>query len=142
MQQQGLSGVHLLFGSAADARALQGLGWATREQPQFHWQREPLWRAGLADAEASRQEWRLGLAYASEKPVINAGFTYGDRKGGLGFVLPISVWQWRLRNESSGDRLGRDASLQPQRLVSEGRARIEGQKRGTRYVAVRQGGHG
>jgi uncharacterized protein len=39
----GLSGLHLLFGSHADAQALQGLGWATREQPQFHWQRAPHW---------------------------------------------------------------------------------------------------
>jgi predicted N-acyltransferase len=43
VRQQGLSGVHLLFGSPADARALAPLGWATREQPQFHWQREPGW---------------------------------------------------------------------------------------------------
>ncbi len=41
--EQGLSGLHLLFGSAADAQALRGLGWATREQPQFHWQRAPHW---------------------------------------------------------------------------------------------------
>lgn len=45
VQQQGLSGVHLLFGSEADAAALDGLGWATREQPQFHWQRDPAWTA-------------------------------------------------------------------------------------------------
>lgn len=40
----GLSGLHLLFGSAADALALQGLGWAAREQPQFHWQRQAQWQ--------------------------------------------------------------------------------------------------
>ncbi|MFN7695628.1 MAG: GNAT family N-acetyltransferase [Burkholderiales bacterium] len=41
--EQGLSGLHLLFGSAADAEALVDLGWATREQPQFHWQRSAHW---------------------------------------------------------------------------------------------------
>lgn len=53
-----------------------------------------------------QKDMRLGLAYASEKPVINAGFTYGDRAvGGLGFVIPISVYQWNFRNELEGERL-------------------------------------
>jgi predicted N-acyltransferase len=42
-EAQGLSGLHLLFGSEADARALRELNFATREQPQFHWQRDPAW---------------------------------------------------------------------------------------------------
>lgn len=45
VEQQGLSGLHLLFGSKADALALDGLGWVTREQPQFHWQRDPAWQS-------------------------------------------------------------------------------------------------
>lgn len=44
-QSQGVSGLHLLFGSTADTAALQGLGFAEREQPQFHWQRDPAWRS-------------------------------------------------------------------------------------------------
>ncbi|MBN8503014.1 MAG: N-acetyltransferase [Burkholderiales bacterium] len=39
----GLSGLHLLFGSAADAAAMPANEWARREQPQFHWQRQPAW---------------------------------------------------------------------------------------------------
>lgn len=67
-----------------------------------------------------QKDLRLGLGYNDDKPVFNGGFTYGDRKGGLGFVLPVSVWQWRLKNDVSGDRLGRDANLQTQRLTTEG----------------------
>jgi outer membrane receptor for ferrienterochelin and colicins len=53
-----------------------------------------------------QKDLRLGLGYGSEKPVINAGFTYGDRiVGGLGFVLPISVYQWNFVNETQGERL-------------------------------------
>jgi len=53
-----------------------------------------------------QKDLRLGVAYANEKPVINAGFTYGDRVvGGLGFVLPISIYQWHFKNELDGERL-------------------------------------
>lgn len=67
-----------------------------------------------------QKDLRMGLSYNDDKPVFNGGFTYGDRKGGLGFVLPVQVWQWRLRNETSGVRLGKDAQLQTQRLQTEG----------------------
>ena len=50
--QAGLSGLHLLFGDAADARAAREQGWVAREQPQFHWQRDPNWR-GYEDFLAS-----------------------------------------------------------------------------------------
>ncbi len=67
-----------------------------------------------------QKDLRVGFAYNDDKPVLNAGFTYGDRKGGLGFVMPVSFFSWRLMNESSGERLGRDAQLQPQRVATEG----------------------
>lgn len=67
-----------------------------------------------------QKDLRLGLGYNDDKPVLNGSFTYGDRKGGLGFVAPISFWQWRLRNESSGERLGEDARQRVQRLGTEG----------------------
>lgn len=64
-----------------------------------------------------QKDARIGFAYAAEKPVLNAGFTYGDRAlGGLGFVLPVSFYQWHLENESDSERLGRDRFGQPQRL--------------------------
>lgn len=74
-----------------------------------------------------QKDLRLGVAYASEKPVINGGFTYGDRAiGGLGFVIPVSVYQWHFKNDLDTDRLGRDATGQPQRLTSEGYDRAFG----------------
>ncbi|WP_457419737.1 TonB-dependent receptor plug domain-containing protein [Roseateles sp. P5_E7] len=71
-----------------------------------------------------QKDLRLGLAYASEKPVINAGFTYGDRiVGGVGFVLPISVYNWNFVNETDSERL-RDGGLT--RLSGSGRDRNHG----------------
>ena len=53
-----------------------------------------------------QKDLRIGVAYANEKPVLNGGFTYGNRTvGGLGFVLPINVFQWDIRNATEGDRL-------------------------------------
>jgi outer membrane receptor for ferrienterochelin and colicins len=70
-----------------------------------------------------QKDLRVGVGYNDDKPVVNGNFTYGDRTagvGGMGYVLPISFYQWRLRNETSGDRLGRDAGGQAQRLRTEG----------------------
>lgn len=71
-----------------------------------------------------QKDLRLGLSYANEKPVINGGFTYGDRTvGGLGFVLPISVYQWDFRNNTDGERLRNGGT---QRLSSQGFDRPNG----------------
>lgn len=71
-----------------------------------------------------QKDLRVGLAYANEKPVVNAGFTYGDRiVGGVGFVLPISIFQWDVRNETDSERL-RDGGLT--RLSSSGQDRAHG----------------
>lgn len=67
-----------------------------------------------------QKDLRLGLAYNHDKPVLNGSFTYGDRKGGVGAVLPISFFSWRLLNRTQSLRLGDDATLQPQQLASEG----------------------
>jgi iron complex outermembrane receptor protein len=64
-----------------------------------------------------QKDLRLGVAYASEKPVINAGFTYGDRAlGGMGFVIPISVYNWNFKNELDGERLTNAAPTPPLQL--------------------------
>ncbi|MBW8893817.1 MAG: TonB-dependent receptor plug domain-containing protein, partial [Burkholderiales bacterium] len=77
-----------------------------------------------------QKDLRLGLAYASEKPVINAGFTYGDRVvGGLGFVVPISVYQWNFKNELDGERLTNGNPTPPaqrQHVSNEGYDRSHG----------------
>jgi outer membrane receptor for ferrienterochelin and colicins len=77
-----------------------------------------------------QKDLRLGLAYASEKPVVNAGFTYGDRVvGGVGFVLPISVHQWNFVNEQEGERLTNAAPTGTQlrqHVTNVGRDRAHG----------------
>ena len=77
-----------------------------------------------------QKDLRLGTSYASEKPVINAGFTYGDRiVGGLGFVLPISVYQWNFKNELDGERLTNATPVAPavrQHVGSAGYDRAHG----------------
>jgi len=78
-----------------------------------------------------QKDLRLGVNYASEKPVINAGFTYGDRVvGGVGFVLPISVYQWNFVNEMEGERLTvlnpPVGTPQRQHVTNEGRDRAHG----------------
>jgi iron complex outermembrane receptor protein len=66
-----------------------------------------------------QKDLRVGMAYANEKPVVNAGFTYGDRVvGGLGFVLPISFFQWHVKSELDGERLSSATPLQPRQHVS------------------------
>ncbi|MCZ8236518.1 MAG: TonB-dependent receptor [Inhella sp.] len=69
-----------------------------------------------------QKDLRLGLAYNAERPVVNGGFTYGDRKGGIGLVLPISFYQWRVQADTASERFTPSQTL-PQgtrRRVSEG----------------------
>jgi iron complex outermembrane receptor protein len=60
-----------------------------------------------------QKDLRLGLAYNAERPVVNGGFTYGDRKGGIGLVLPISFYQWRVQADTASERFTPSAT-QPQ----------------------------
>jgi len=65
-----------------------------------------------------QKDLRLGMSYANEKPTVGGSFTYGDRViGGLGLVLPISFFQWDMRNETRSERL-RDSGAT--HLTSEG----------------------
>ncbi|HEY8880180.1 MAG TPA: TonB-dependent receptor [Roseateles sp.] len=77
-----------------------------------------------------QKDLRLGVAYASEKPVINAGFTYGDRAlGGMGFVIPISVYNWNFKNDLDGERLTNANPTAPalrQHVSNEGWDRAHG----------------
>jgi iron complex outermembrane receptor protein len=47
---------------------------------------------------------RLGMQYNADHPTPSATFTYGEKKGGLSFSVPISAFQWRGKNESSTER--------------------------------------
>jgi predicted N-acyltransferase len=70
--QAGLSGLHLLFGDAADARAAREQGWVAREQPQFHWQRDPNWR-GYEDFLASLRRDKRKKLLQERRQVRDAG---------------------------------------------------------------------
>ena len=70
--QQGLSGVHVLFGSAADAQALQARGFSRREQPQFHWQRAAHWQ-GFADFLADLRRDKRKKIQQERRRVAEAG---------------------------------------------------------------------
>ena len=72
--QAGLSGLHLLFGDAADARAAREQGWVAREQPQFHWQRDPNWR-GYEDFLASLRRDKRKKLLQERRQVRDAGVT-------------------------------------------------------------------
>ncbi|WP_374433535.1 GNAT family N-acetyltransferase [Inhella sp.] len=72
VQQLGLSGLHVLFGSAADAQALEARGFSRREQPQFHWQRAPHWQ-GFADFLADLRRDKRKKIQQERRRVAEAG---------------------------------------------------------------------
>lgn len=80
VEQQGLSGVHLLFGSAADEQALEGLDWSAREQPQFHWQREAGWN-GFEDFLAALRRDKRKKIQQERRRVQEAGVTVRVQMG-------------------------------------------------------------
>ena len=50
----------------------------------------------LKDApRVSQRDLRLGTGYNAVRPTGSGTFTYGERSGGVGLSLPISVFQWR-----------------------------------------------
>ena len=53
---------------------------------------------------------RVGMAYNSEAPKPQATFTYGEKKGGFSFALPLSVFSWQGVNniETTRDMPGLD----------------------------------
>ncbi|MBV8501580.1 MAG: TonB-dependent receptor [Paucibacter sp.] len=47
---------------------------------------------------------RMALQYNAERPTPQATVTYGEKKGGLSFSVPLSVFQWRGENVSTTTR--------------------------------------
>jgi outer membrane receptor for ferrienterochelin and colicins len=59
----------------------------------------------LKDApRVSRRDLRLGAGYNAVRPTGSGTFTYGERSGGVGLSLPISVFQWRNINAGELER--------------------------------------
>jgi outer membrane receptor for ferrienterochelin and colicins len=59
----------------------------------------------LKDApRVSQRDLRLGAGYNAVRPTGSGTFTYGERSGGVGLSLPISVFQWRNINVGEQER--------------------------------------
>jgi outer membrane receptor for ferrienterochelin and colicins len=82
----------------------------------------------LKDApRVSQRDLRLGTGYNAVRPTGSGTFTYGERSGGVGLSLPISVFQWRNINLGEQERqtAGSDglpsSALQSSRQDNKGR---------------------
>jgi outer membrane receptor for ferrienterochelin and colicins len=72
--------------------------------------------------EAPRQtqrDLRIGMGYNDDKPRPSFTATYGDRFDNLSLVLPVSGFQWRVRNASEGERDTLDEYRQRLRVSSQ-----------------------
>ncbi|HEX2009999.1 MAG TPA: TonB-dependent receptor [Roseateles sp.] len=59
----------------------------------------------LKDAPRQTQrDLRIGMGYNYDEPRPSFTATYGERFGNLSVVLPVSGFQWRIRNASEGER--------------------------------------
>ncbi|HEY4079612.1 MAG TPA: TonB-dependent receptor [Burkholderiaceae bacterium] len=55
----------------------------------------------LKDPPKVRQrDLRLSMSYNAARPTPAATFTYGERKGGLSYSIPVSAFEWRGENDS------------------------------------------
>ena len=92
---QGLSGTHLLFGSPADAAAAQLAegSWVRRQQPQFHWRREPGWQSFDDFLAALRADKRKKILQERRR-VREAGVLVDFVAGA---DLDSSQWAWVYR---------------------------------------------
>ena len=68
----------------------------------------------LKDApRVSQRDLRLGTGYSAVRPTGSSTFTYGERSGGVGLSLPISVFQWRNINVGEQERQTAGSNGQP-----------------------------
>jgi outer membrane receptor for ferrienterochelin and colicins len=59
----------------------------------------------LKDApRVAQRDLRLGAGFNAVRPTGSATFTLGERSGGVGYSLPVSVFQWRNINEGELER--------------------------------------
>ncbi|HEY1091712.1 MAG TPA: TonB-dependent receptor plug domain-containing protein, partial [Burkholderiaceae bacterium] len=81
----------------------------------------------LKDPPKTRQlDLRMGLQYNADRPTPQATFTYGEKKGGFSFSLPISVFQWRGINESQTTREMPGLDYQPSKATQAQLAQFHG----------------
>jgi len=76
----------------------------------------------------TQMDLRLGMQYNADHPTPSATFTYGAKKGGFSYSVPVSVFQWRGRNESVTERYapGVDAAQTPSMVTQTQRSDVQG----------------
>ena len=76
----------------------------------------------LKDApRVSQRDLRVGLGYNAVRPRPSLNFTYGERAGGLGLSLPVSLFSWRNVNQSFVDRQTAGLDGLPSRAMQSNR---------------------
>ena len=72
----------------------------------------------LKDApKVTQRDLRLNLNYSAARPGASGSYTYGERKGGLSYSLPVSMFSWRGMNESSTTRVMPGLDYQPSQIT-------------------------
>lgn len=55
----------------------------------------------LKDApKVSQRDLRVGMGYTVDRPTVSGSFTLGEKWDGLSLSLPVSLFQWRNRNDT------------------------------------------
>ncbi len=76
----------------------------------------------LKDApRVSQRDLRLGAGYNAIRPTGSGTFTFGERSGGVGLSLPVSVFQWRNLNVGELERQTAGANGLPSRALQTSR---------------------
>ncbi len=75
----------------------------------------------LRDApRVSQRDLGLRMGYNAERPVGGLNFTWGERVlGGVAVSVPVSLFEWRGRNDSRTEKYAIGSDLQPARSVQE-----------------------
>jgi outer membrane receptor for ferrienterochelin and colicins len=76
----------------------------------------------LKDApRVAQRDLRLGAGFNAVRPTGSATFTLGERSGGVGYSLPVSVFQWRNINEGELERRTMGSDGQPSAALQKSR---------------------
>ncbi|MDI4632438.1 TonB-dependent receptor [Pelomonas sp. V22] len=74
----------------------------------------------LKDApKITQRDLRLNMGYSAVRPSVSGSYTYGEKKGDLGYTLPISLFSWRNQNESTTTRAATGSNGQPSVITQQ-----------------------
>ncbi len=82
----------------------------------------------LKDApKVSQRDLRAMLGYSVDKPTVSGSFTIGEKWNGFSLSLPISLFQWRSRNDSVVSRDAPGIDGRPSQSIQRGESLSYGQ---------------